>query len=225
MLQNKEHINELGMRFYETRGNKEFDEFYKSYYTAAIRTVNKLFPNITWADRKLAVDNFFIQVFEKIYQYKPDRGEFLQWSYSILINSVLTTTRVKNLRKENFLVFNSETNIENKTDWFFGSTEFEDEQHREHHALVEKCWEGLLNLNHPHAYLLQDYYVNGNSLKELSEKYGENLNTIKTRVRAALFQLKYDMGLREKDVSKEGDKAHLRYCVYREKHGRKCKSK
>ncbi len=227
MLQNKEHINELGMRFYETRGNKEFDEFYKSYYYAAARTVSKLFPNVTFANRKLALDNFFIQVFEKIYQFDPSKGTFLNWIYSILINSVLTSIRANHLKKENFLIPLDLSYSANQEDFFYRASDLsrEEEEEEEYRKLREKCWDKLLNLNHPHAYLLQDFYVKGSSLKELSENYGANLSTIKTRLRAAMFQLKYDMGIRESHVKKQGDKDNLRYCAYREKHGRKCKSK
>lgn len=162
-------LKNLSDRFVKTKSEEDFTKLYhpmKKYVSRFLLGSKK-------TDRFIeeAVSDTMINLFTKVNTYDPSKSKFTSWACTIASNS-WNDIYNKEMRK---LRLNSEYRKHNNN-----IIDEEIEQYPEIEEVLE-----LMSEKYKVDYksLLYDKYVLKKSYKEMVVKYGENENTLKTRVR------------------------------------------
>jgi RNA polymerase sigma-70 factor (ECF subfamily) len=165
-----ELINDL-----KSRSNAAFSYLYDNYSGALFSVIGNIIP-----DRDIAGDvlqEVYVNIYRKIETYDPDKSRLYTWMLNIARNEAIDTIRSKGYRN----------NLQNRE-----VTESVYEQAGSIQQNVDKI--GLRKLleriKPEYRDLIDLSYFKGLTQEEISQQQGIPLGTVKTRLRAALSQLR-----------------------------------
>jgi RNA polymerase sigma-70 factor (ECF subfamily) len=184
MSNKKESIQTIALNFIKNKDNKSFSLL-----------INRLKPGIlSFAyeyvkDRDLAnevMSQVFIAIWEKIDQYKINKGNFSTWAYAIAKNMALGILKNKkqNISLDKFInnsgfiqTHDSLCNINNEYINLSGENLIEE--------LYDVSISAIKHLPEPYKTVLIEREINQKHLSDIAEDLGWNLSTVKTRLRKA----------------------------------------
>lgn len=157
------------------RAQPAFSYLY-DHYSAAL---NSIIVNIV-ADTNIAADvlqEVFVKVWRQIEQYDPEKGRLFTWMHKIARSTAIDLVRSKNWR--NHKRNNSLTDEYNSI--------ADQNQHPSEKNGLRKL---VQSLKEDHKILVELSYFQGYTQDEIAQMLQLPLGTVKTRLRAALIQLR-----------------------------------
>ena len=150
-----------------------YDNYSGALYGAILKVIS---------DRSLAEDilqEVFVKIWNKIQSYDSEKGRLFTWMINIARNHTIDTVRSKGYKKQSKI-----QNGENTVDQSGAHVEVRED----FDALGIRKQVNLLNGDQQQ--LIDLAYFNGYTQKEISEQLGIPIGTVKSRMRAAILQLK-----------------------------------
>ena len=150
-----------------------YDNYSGALYGAILKVIS---------DRDLGEDilqEVFVKIWNNIQSYNPEKGRLFTWMINIARNHTIDTVRSKGYKKQSKIQTG-----ENTVD------------HSGAHVEVREDFDamGIRNqvelLNEDQQQLINLAYFNGFTQKEISEQLAIPIGTVKSRMRAAILQLK-----------------------------------
>lgn len=127
----------------------------------------------------------FIQIWEKIQFYEPSLGNPLAWMTRLTRNKAIDRLRSKSFKKRA-----DESDIEKFFDLSEDKSTSNPENISDRNRERAEITEALRSLNENQRELIEFAYFKGYSQTELAEHFKIPLGTVKTRIRAAMMQLR-----------------------------------
>ena len=161
-------------------------EAVRALYRRYSRLVYGLAVRITGStsDAEEVTQDVFLKVWEKAATYRADRGKVLTWLVQIARNRSVDMLRGQTARGRRDLRLVHQLGTEGATSAPVAPREEELPVSR------ERIREALETLSHPQRSALEMAFFQGLTHREISEKLGEPLGTIKTRIRDAMIRLR-----------------------------------
>jgi len=198
-----EKINELGLKYYHNRDDQSFTEFFNYYKPFAYNFARKYYRSMSHAEIENTVSEFFYNILDKIDQYKPHRGKFSSWSYSILANLCLFSVSRDKYRQSEHKYDEELLQFHSDTETFNDIITKEDREHLDWQ--IDVMLKHLDELPLPYSVYLRDRYINGMTINNLMEKYDEGENTVKTRLHQGIIKLRKSMGIKKIPFKRRSD--------------------
>jgi RNA polymerase sigma-70 factor (ECF subfamily) len=172
-----EFFNERESLFKERTG-KDFSFFYEKYYPKLIYYTNKMCNDSQKAE-DISTDSFLI-AFDKIEKYDREKSQFSTWLFTIAKNLVLQD--IKNSKKT--MSLDVEIDEEGATMKDF----IQEEESFEHlHELASKkatiMIDKIKELKEPYRSVIEMRELKKMQYKDIADKLGKNLSTIKSQIR------------------------------------------
>jgi RNA polymerase sigma factor (sigma-70 family) len=153
-----------------------FSKLYKNYSSNLLGVIFQLIKNKEVSEDIL--QNVFVKIWTNIDQYNPSRGRLHTWMVSIAVNASIDYTKSKNSRKDK-----QSRSIDSELGIFeIGSNPFNVE--------LIGLKEQVYLLKFDYRVLLEYVYYHGFTHEEVAEELSLPLGTVKTRIRAAILELK-----------------------------------
>jgi RNA polymerase sigma-70 factor (ECF subfamily) len=172
------HIDEKTLVARLRSKDKSALEYLYNHYSGALYgVISRVIKKEEVAEEVL--QDVFLKIWDKIYNYDPERGKLFTWMLNIARNQAIDKTRSKEISKEGKT--SGIENLVSKID----SQEF-----------VEQAIEGigvkeiLKGLPEEQKFVVDQLYFQGYSQSELAEEFSIPLGTVKTRLRLAMNQLR-----------------------------------
>jgi RNA polymerase sigma-70 factor (ECF subfamily) len=162
-----------------------YDRYSRSVFGFALRLVG---------DQQLAeevLQEAFFRAWRQGADYSPTRGTFITWLLSITHNLAIDELRKRKRRPQKADSEEPETVLAAMADTSAGS-DVEDEVWLG--ALRQTVGQALVGLPAPQREAIELAYFNGLTQREIAERLGEPLGTIKTRMRLGLQKLRESLG-------------------------------
>jgi RNA polymerase sigma-70 factor (ECF subfamily) len=121
----------------------------------------------------------FIKIWNNFTQYDSSKGRLFTWMINITRNLTIDTLRSKGYKKQQ-KISQLENSVSNFQDSAFSTDKFDTIGLRKH----------LTNLKPDQKIIIDLAYFNGYTQEEISKVMGIPLGTVKTRMRAALIELR-----------------------------------
>lgn len=176
--------------------NMDFTTFYNSYYSRFKAMVSRFTQDHTTIHEY--THNILLNALENIDKYDNVKGNIYDWSYRCGYNYVISMTRKKNNNYSKFINNDDVGYSENEyTDCVYDNIQAENDTH----IIIQKKQEVLnkkvnmikktINtLDTKYIYVLTMREIDGLSYKEIADYLGENINSIKTRVKNGRQKIK-----------------------------------
>lgn len=169
---------------FQKRTGKNFEFFYRKYYPKLI-----FFTQNICNDKQKAEDitnDSFMTALDKISQYHSDKSQFSTWLFTIARNIALQ--EIKNDKKSVSMDMEYDTDGTTMKD-FIKSTEHDDMEENTQHDILYLKYEIMKK----HMYMLKEPYrsviimreLEKMQYKDISDTLDLNLNTVKSRIKAA----------------------------------------
>lgn len=154
-----------------------FSYLYDNYSAALLGVIKRVIESEEVANDVL--QEAFVKIWKNIEYYNETKGSLFTWMLNICRNSAIDEARSKNFKKEaqnqnvedHVFTIDSQTSVEMKMD---------------HIGLKDV----LRKLKEEHQLLIDKIYFEGYTQDEVSKELGIPLGTVKTRLRAAIIQLR-----------------------------------
>ena len=163
---------------FKERTGKDFSTLYKKYYPKLIYFTSKFCKDPQKVE-DVSTDSFLI-AFEKIEKYEKDKSQFSTWLFTIAKNLMLQ--EIKNDKKT--MSMDVELDEEGTTMKDFIEEANSDEPFNE---LVTKKSEIMLkhinSLKDPYKKVIEMREIEKMSYKDIADRLGKNLSTIKSQIR------------------------------------------
>lgn len=186
-------INDLGDKFFETRSHEDFKNLYEFYKPVGKNVLNKRFYNIPNDEKDIIIHNTLIQIFNSIDYFDRSKGIFSTYLYNSLLNASYGYWRSKlntiSIDKNEYLTLKDESFLD-----------FEEKNEVEFN--LKRMYSALDKLEEPFKSYIEEFYLKNYSLKDISAKYNENINTVKTKLRKGLSILRSLMKVKDKPFKK-----------------------
>ena len=170
-------------KFFIERTGKDFTELYKKYYPKLIYYTSKM-CNDPQKTEDIVTDSF-LTAFEKINKYEREKAQFSTWLFTIAKNLALQS--IKNDKKS--VSLDTEYDNEGTTMKDFISEKCDDynnHQLYDSNEIKSKIIISHINkLKEPYRKVIEMREIQKMSYQEISDVLGENLSTIKSRIRNA----------------------------------------
>ena len=170
-----------GEQFQETKEEKYFNMFYEltfDYY----RAIGYKYYHQQYHNLQDILNSFYLNVFQKINNYNPEKGKFHSWVGRIFTNEVYG-----NFYKRHKLVYFPDFWEEQLFIYNFDE-EYDEELFIEQSSKLNNA---ISKLHEPHQTVIIEKYFKGLMMKEIAEKYGVNIQIVKNQLRSAREKLKY----------------------------------
>ncbi len=159
-----------------------FSYLYDNYSAALLGVIKRVIESEEVANDVL--QESFVKIWKNIEYYNETKGSLFTWMLNICRNSAIDEARSKNFKKEaqnqnvedHVFTIDSQTSVEMKMD---------------HIGLKDV----LRKLKEEHQLLIDKIYFEGYTQDEVSKELGIPLGTVKTRLRAAIIQLRSLMNI------------------------------
>lgn len=160
------------------RTGKDFSTLYKKYYPKLIYFTSKMCNDAQTAE-DISTDSF-MTAFEKIDKYEKDKAQFSTWLFTIAKN--LALQNIKNRKKT--ISLDVEYDEEGTTMKDFIQEEDSDNQiHAVKEMKAEIMKDCISRLKEPYRSVIEMREIKRMSYKDISDKLGKNLSTIKSQIR------------------------------------------
>lgn len=154
-----------------------FSYLYDSYSNALYGAILKVISDQTLAEDIL--QEVFVKIWNNIQKYDSTKGRLFTWMINIARNHTIDTTRSKDFKKQS-KIQSSENSVDES-----GA-----------HSEIRESFDTIgirkqVNLlKEDHQQLIDMAYYNGFTQKEISEQLSIPIGTVKSRMRAAIIELK-----------------------------------
>jgi RNA polymerase sigma-70 factor (ECF subfamily) len=166
-------------KLFKERTGKEFTQLYEKYYPKLIYFTNRICNDPQKAE-DISTDSFMIAL-DKIEKYEREKSQFSTWLFTIAKN--LTLQDLKNEKKT--ISLDIEFDEEGTTMKDFIT--IEDETDTNKYDVVERKSEIMKKYMHtlkePYKTVIKMREVDGMAYKDIADKLGKNLSTIKSQIR------------------------------------------
>ena len=160
------------------RTGKDFSTLYKKYYPKLIYFTSKMCNDAQTAE-DISTDSF-MTAFEKIDKYEKDKAQFSTWLFTIAKN--LALQNIKNSKKT--ISLDVEYDQEGTTMKDFIQEEDSDNHlHSVKEMKAEIMKDCMSRLKEPYKSVIEMREIKKMSYKDISDKLGKNLSTIKSQIR------------------------------------------
>ena len=154
-----------------------FSYLYDNYSGALYGAILKVISDQTLAEDIL--QEAFVKIWNNIQSYDSSKGRLFTWMINITRNHTIDTTRSKGFKKQSKI-----QNSENSVDESGAHSEIRES----FDAMGIRKQVDLLKENHQQ--LIDMAYFSGFTQKEISEQLSIPIGTVKSRMRAAILELK-----------------------------------
>jgi RNA polymerase sigma-70 factor (ECF subfamily) len=188
----EENIQSLAIRFVNTRDEKDFKSLYDRLKPGLLQHVYNILKNQPAAEDIIA--DAFVKMWAKIDQYNP-HWNFSTWAYKIAQNEAMQWIRkngnvyslesvggdqvADRIVMTDALAEDNGIELTTNPDWYFDETEDKTV------LLYNKVIDEIESLPELYREIMKDRELNGMKYEDISEKYGLELNTVKTRIKRA----------------------------------------
>ena len=166
-------------KLFKERTGKEFTQLYEKYYPKLIYFTSRICNDQQKAE-DISTDSFMIAL-DKIEKYEREKSQFSTWLFTIAKN--LTLQDLKNGKKT--ISLDIEFDEEGTTMKDFIT--IEDETDTNKYDVVERKSEIMKKYMHtlkePYKTVIKMREVDGMAYKDIADKLGKNLSTIKSQIR------------------------------------------
>lgn len=153
-----------------------FSKLYKNYSSNLLGVIFQLIKNKQVSEDIL--QNVFVKIWSNIEQYNPSRGRLHTWMVSIAVNASIDYAKSKNSRKDK-----QSKSIDSELGVFeIGTNPF--------NVDLIGLKEQVYLLKYDYRVLLEYVYYHGFTQEEVADELNLPLGTVKTRIRAAITELK-----------------------------------
>ena len=177
MTQDKKYSEqELVLRL-ENRDQQAFAYLYDNYAPALNGVIFKMVD-----DKELAEDllqEVFIKIWNNFNNYDSGKGRLFTWMINLTRNLTIDTLRSKGYKKQR-KIHTDENSVNNLSDNSKGAEQFDTIGIRKHLTLLKNDQKQIIDLA----------YFAGLTQDEIAKSLGIPLGTVKTRMRAAIMELR-----------------------------------
>ena len=160
------------------RTGKDFSTLYKKYYPKLIYFTSKMCNDAQTAE-DISTDSF-MTAFEKIDKYEKDKAQFSTWLFTIAKN--LALQNIKNSKKT--ISLDVEYDQEGTTMKDFIQEEDSDNHlHTVKEMKADIMKDCISRLKEPYKSVIEMREIKKMSYKDISDKLGKNLSTVKSQIR------------------------------------------
>ena len=160
------------------RTGKDFSTLYKKYYPKLIYFTSKMCNDAQTAE-DISTDSF-MTAFEKIDKYEKDKAQFSTWLFTIAKN--LALQNIKNSKKT--ISLDVEYDEEGTTMKDFIQEEDSDNHlHTVKEMKADIMKDCISKLKEPYKSVIEMREIKKMSYKDISDKLGKNLSTVKSQIR------------------------------------------
>ncbi len=173
----KKYSEEELVLLLQSKDQQAFSYLYDNYSAALNGIIYRLVEN-----RELAEDilqEAFVKIWNNFSSYDTDKGRLFTWMLNITRNLTIDTLRSKGYKKQ-AKISADENSVSNLTDDGRMAERFD--------ALGLR--KQLINLKPEQRSIIDLAYFNGYTQDEISKEMGIPLGTVKTRMRAAIIELR-----------------------------------
>ncbi len=154
-----------------------FEYLYDNYSGALYGIIFKIISDHEQAEDIL--QEAFVKIWNNFSAYDPSKGRLFTWMLNITRNLTIDTTRSKSFKKQS-KIQNSEKVVDFASNSINEKERFDTLGLRNQVALLKKDQKRVIDMA----------YFEGFTQDEISKKLGIPLGTVKTRMRAAILELK-----------------------------------
>lgn len=160
------------------RTGKDFSTLYKKYYPKLIYFTSKMCNDAQTAE-DISTDSF-MTAFEKIDKYEKDKAQFSTWLFTIAKN--LALQNIKNSKKTISLDIEYDQEGTTMKD-FIQEEDSDNHLHSVKEMKAEIMKDCISRLKEPYKSVIEMREIKRMSYKDISDKLGKNLSTIKSQIR------------------------------------------
>jgi RNA polymerase sigma-70 factor (ECF subfamily) len=168
-------------RIFKERTGKDFSTLYTKYYPKLVYFTTKICNNDLQKAEDISTDSF-LQAFNKINLYEKDKAQFSTWLFTIAKNSALQGNKLDNKT----ISLDVEFDVEGTTMKDFIKESSDDNDSYIHELSAKKAEimkEHIKKLKEPYHTVIEMREIKKMSYKDISEKLGKTLNTVKSQIR------------------------------------------
>jgi RNA polymerase sigma-70 factor (ECF subfamily) len=165
-------------QLFKQRTGKDFSFFYEKYYPKLIYYTSRM-CNDQQKAQDISTDSFLI-AFEKIDKYEREKSQFSTWLFTIARNLMLQD--IKNSKKTMSLDIEIDEEGTTMKD-FIQEEESEEYLHDLNTKKAEIMKRHIRNLKEPYRQVIEMREIQKMQYKDIADKLGKNLSTIKSQIR------------------------------------------
>lgn len=169
--------------FFKNQTGIDFQSTYKKYYPKLVYYVNKMCKDESLSE-DIASDSF-IMALDKINKYDKSKSQFSTWLFTIAKNIALQS--IKDSKKT--LSMDNELDNEGTTMKDFIESETYTIDGDNYESIIDKksflIKEQIESLKEPYKTVIKMREIEKMAYKDISDKLGRNLSTIKSQIRGA----------------------------------------
>jgi RNA polymerase sigma factor (sigma-70 family) len=165
-------------QLFKERTGKDFSFFYEKYYPKLIYYTSRM-CNDQQKAQDISTDSFLI-AFEKIDKYEKEKSQFSTWLFTIARNLMLQD--IKNSKKTMSLDIEIDEEGTTMKD-FIQEEESEEYLHDLNTKKAEIMKRHIRNLKEPYRQVIEMREIQKMQYKDIADKLGKNLSTIKSQIR------------------------------------------
>jgi RNA polymerase sigma-70 factor (ECF subfamily) len=165
-------------QLFKERTGKDFSFFYEKYYPKLIYYTSRM-CNDQQKAQDISTDSFLI-AFEKIDKYEREKSQFSTWLFTIARNLMLQD--IKNSKKTMSLDIEIDEEGTTMKD-FIQEEESEEYLHDLNTKKAEIMKRHIRNLKEPYRQVIEMREIQKMQYKDIADKLGKNLSTIKSQIR------------------------------------------
>jgi RNA polymerase sigma-70 factor (ECF subfamily) len=177
LQQNLKYSEEELVMLLQRQDQSAFSYLYDNYAAALNGVIYRMVDEQHLAEDIL--QEAFIKIWNNFTQYDSSKGRLFTWMINITRNLTIDTLRSKGYKKQQ-KISQLENSVSNFQDSAFSTDKFDTIGLRKH----------LTNLKPDQKIIIDLAYFNGYTQEEISKVMGIPLGTVKTRMRAALIELR-----------------------------------
>jgi RNA polymerase sigma-70 factor (ECF subfamily) len=186
----KSQLQELGMAFYQTRSEADFNKVYLRMKSSVGYYIKDILP--ASADRDEALANTFAKVWSKIHMYDP-YWNFSTWVYRIARNEALLMLRYKRRNYSLEAMEEKGVNMESRTAVEMPNLELNKSELPIIDVLFEHAVDAISKLPETYKVVMTMREIEKKKYEDISKELGWKQNTVRTRIRKGRELLRKDL--------------------------------
>ncbi len=166
-------------KLFRERTGKDFTTLYKKYYPKLIYFTSRICNDQQKAE-DISTDSFMIAL-DKIDKYEKDKSQFSTWLFTIAKN--LTLQDIKNDKKSISLDVEFDDEGTTMKDFIVDDYSDETQVHEIFEMKAEIMKKHMDSLKEPYKTVIEMREIKKMAYKDIADKLGKNLSTIKSQIR------------------------------------------